>query len=201
MPLRSRLLEWTTLAGLALCGAATVEWLVTHSVSLAAVQSAIAVGLIVIRDSKLLELFARLRPAEFSIDYPHSHSSAPLAPNSEFLVMPKIYQTLAEISADLPDLVTVLQDFVAVSKLIESKDFVGIIGSYAKWEADVVKLVNDARGAAVSQETQSSLPLSQTVGVMTNAPSGSAYVPTNDMPQTPIAPSIAAQAGLPESSK
>lgn len=116
--------------------------------------------------------------------------------------MPKIYQTLAEIQADLPDLVTVLQDFVTVSKLIETKDFVGIIGSYAKWEADVVKLVNDVRGVAVSQETQPSLPGTQTVSVVTAAaPSGSSYVPTNGMPQNSVVQTLAAQAGLPESAK
>lgn len=114
--------------------------------------------------------------------------------------MPKIYQTLAEIQADLPDLVTVLQDFVTVSKLIETKDFVGIIGSYAKWEADVVKLVNDVRGVAVSQETQPSLPLSNmAMDVGSAAPSGSTYVQT--LAQNMNAPSIAAQAGLPESAK
>lgn len=192
MPLRSRLLEWSTLTGLALAAGAVAYWFVFHSVSLATVQSAVAAGLIVVRDSKLLALFT-------STQSPVS-SAALTPPNSESPDMPKIYQTLAEIQADLPDLVTVLQDFVTVSKLIETKDFVGIIGSYAKWEADVVKLVNDVRGVAVSQETQPSLPLSNmAMDVGSAAPSGSTYVQT--LAQNMNAPSIAAQAGLPESAK
>lgn len=192
MPLRSRLLEWSTITGLVLVAGAVAYWFAFHSVSLAVVQSAVAAGLIVVRDSKLLALFT---PTQSPVP-----SAALTPPNSESPDMPKIYQTLAEIQADLPDLVTVLQDFVAVSKLIEAKDFVGIIGSYAKWEADVVKLVNDVRGSAVSQETQPSLPLAAAPNLPQSAPSGSQFIQTVDAP-APGLQSLAAQAGLPESAK
>lgn len=118
--------------------------------------------------------------------------------------MPKLYQTLADINADLPDLVTVLQDFVALDKLIVAKDVVGIIGSYSKWEADVVKLVNDIRGsaavpgAAVADPNQTTLSFSApqfAIGAASPIPSGSVYIGTSP------ATSLAAQAGLPESGR
>ncbi len=191
MPLASRVLEWTTLAAAGLAAIAAGSYWVLHSVSLAAVQSVVAAGLLIMKDSWLVELFTLPTPL-----VQHSQESQS---------MPKFYQTLAAVQADLPDLVTVLTDFVAVSKLIESKDVVGIIGSYAKWEADVVKLVNDIR-AGTTDTTPGTLPPATTTvtaaapTIAQSAPSGSIFVQTSDAPAT-ASPSLAAQAGLPESAK
>lgn len=201
MPFTRHRLEWTTIAGLGLCTVAAGSYWLVESLPALLTQLGFGTALIGVKDSWLVEQWLRLSESTVV----NSHSPAAEAPrNSESFAMPKLYQTLADITADLPDLVTVLQDFVALDKLIVAKDVVGIIGSYSKWEADVVKLVNDIRGSAVvpipavADPSQTTLAFAMPPVISAPPmPSGSVYVGTAPA----VATSLAAQAGLPESTR
>lgn len=59
--------------------------------------------------------------------------------------------TIAQVLAEAPDFVKVLQDGVAVAKAIESKDFAAIVAGFPTYEADVVKVYSDIKALGVSQ--------------------------------------------------
>lgn len=206
MPFTLRRLEWTTIAGLGLCAVAVGSYWLVASVPALVSQLGFGTALIGVKDSWIVDRWLRLRTVPAMKPWPEGPTPVVLNPK-EYPSMPKLYQTLAEIQADLPDLVTVLNDFVAVSKLIEAKDVVGIIGSHSKWEADVVKLVNDIRGSvvvpvtAVADPNQTTLAFVQTPVVSSASPSGSIFVPTTDGNPSGGLVSLAAQAGLPESTR
>lgn len=59
--------------------------------------------------------------------------------------------TIAEIIAEAPDFIKVIEDGVAIAQAIESKNFAAVIGNAAGYEADVVKAYNDIKALGVSQ--------------------------------------------------